>query len=367
MAKQGKTGYGSGWHAWHRRVTDPGERGLAPALCRAVLSVAATGYGLAARVRNVCYDRGWRAARRAAVPVISVGNITAGGTGKTPFVAWLARFLQRHQLRPAILSRGYGRDPRSGLDDENQMLHSLAPGVPIVVDPDRVRGAQEAVNRRGADVLVMDDGFQHRRLARDLDIVLVDAVDPFGGGRLLPRGLLREPLKGLERANLVVLTRTDLVPAGALQQIRGRVSEYALWAPGVLCVHRPTGLRCVAGGGHDLMPEALAEGRWAAFCGIGNPSGFRRTLEKLGAEIAEFVAFPDHHSYTDAELDVLLNSALEAGCRGVLTTEKDAIKVQRLLRGKGTVPVMALQVRVDITDGFPEVERQVLEAVASGR
>jgi len=341
---------------------------------RGLLGCAAACYGLVVRARNACYDRGWKKVHHASVPVISVGNITAGGTGKTPFVAWLAReHLEGHC--PAILSRGYGTDPRSGLDDENRLLETLAPGMPIVVDPDRVRAADLAVARHRARVLIMDDGFQHRRLARDLDIVLVDALAPFGGGlarrpcggHLLPRGLLREPLSGLARADLIVLTRTDLVSDDALRELRAELERHGAHAPVVLAAHRPTGVRVVAGEGGGLTLESLADGRWAALCGIGNPEGFRHTLERLGAEIVQFSAFPDHHRYRPDELEALLSSAAASGCLGVVTTEKDAMKLEHLVAAPPPIPLLALEVRMDIASGRELLEERVLSAAAGAQ
>ncbi len=379
--------------AFHRRLSDPRQRGAGIALCRALLRPASLGYGAAVCLRNRAYDRGWKGVHRAAVPVISVGNITAGGTGKTPFTAWLTEVLLRRGLRPAILSRGYGRQRRSGLDDENQLLSTLACGVPIVVDPDRVRGASRAVAVHGAEVLVLDDGFQHRRLARDLDIVLVDALNPFGagsapragaglpdsalpppGGHLLPRGLLREPPSALGRADFVVLTRSDQVPQPYIEGLRESLARHGAQPPPALAVHRPVGLRRVGeapprvirrGKGEEPGPalEDLSKGRWGGFCGLGNPEAFRLTLEGLGAELASFAAFPDHHRYRADELASLLEEARQAGCRAVVTTEKDAIKLEALLSPTPPIPVLALQVRMEVAEGRSELERLIASAL----
>ncbi len=370
-------------HALHRRAVDPGEHGPGLGIVRAVLTAASVPYGLAVRARNRAYDQGRREVRRATVPVISVGNLTAGGTGKTPMVAWLAEQL-KDRCRVAILSQGYGRDKRSGVDDENLMLARMAPDAALVVNADRVAGAEEAVGVHGAEVLILDDGFQHRRLARDLDIVLVDAVQPFGGGRLLPRGLLREPPGELKRADFIVLTRSDLVGPGRIGRIRGEFRRYAGGVPIALAEHRPTGLRRVdaagdaegdvalegdapaEGGvplGGDIPLRGLREGRWAAFCGIGNPEGFRRTLEQLGAQLVRFDGFPDHYRYAEAELRELVERAAAAGCEGVLTTEKDATKVGRLLAGQRLIPVLALRVGMEIVRNADRLQCRIRSAV----
>ncbi len=358
----------------HRRAADRREHGLGLGIVRAALTAASAPYGLAVRARNRAYNQGRREVRRASVPVISVGNITVGGTGKTPMVAWLAEQL-KDRCRVAILSRGYGRDERSGVDDENRMLARMAPEAALVVNADRVAGAEEAVGVHGAEVLILDDGFQHRRLARDLDIVLVDAVQPFGGGRLLPRGLLREPLSELKRADFIVLTRSDLVDPGHIGRIGGRLRPYAGDVPIALAEHRPTGLWRVdvagdaeGASGHvaregDIPPGGLREGNWAAFCGIGNPEGFRRTLKRLGAQLVRFDVFPDHYRYAGAEVQSLLERAAAAGCVGVLTTEKDATKVEGLLAGRCPVPVLVLWVGMEIVRNADCLQCRISSAI----
>ena len=355
---------------FHRKVVDPNQKGVCLALVRAALSLASAPYGVAVRVRNQGYDSGRRPVHRAGAPVISVGNITAGGTGKTPFAAMLVAQLRDAGHRPAILSRGYGRDATSGLDDENEMLRALAPGVPVVVDPDRVRGAARAVREHKASVLVLDDGFQHRRLARDLDIVLIDALAPFGAGHMLPRGLLREPLSGLARAGLMVLTRSDLPSHASIQEIRNALTRHAPGVPVALAVHRPGGLRSVGGGeeGEERIgPDDFTKGPWAGFCGIGNPEAFRLTLVGLDVEVARFTAFPDHHRYTAGELESWLTLARDYGCRAALTTEKDAIKIRRVLGERCPLPVLALEVRLEVTAGQAALDKYVQAALGQNR
>jgi tetraacyldisaccharide 4'-kinase len=346
-------------HAFHRRLCDPAERGPSLAICRALLLAPSALYALAVRARNRPYDSGRRKGHHPGVPVISIGNITAGGTGKTPFTAWLVGLLKEHGMRPAVLSRGYGADAASGLDDENQLLASLAPGVPIVADPDRIAGAEKAIHNHSANVLVLDDGFQHRRMARDMDIVLIDALNPFGGGHVLPRGLLREPPSALRRADLLIVTRADQVPQEQLSTLAERLRTYAPDVPLAHCIHRPAGLRSLTGGGKVLPLEMLKDGRWAAFCGIGNPEAFRLTLQKLGAETVQFTAFPDHHVYRPGEVAALLAGAEKAACKGVVTTEKDAVKIARLLPATSPLAAAALEVRIELTEGREALERLI--------
>ena len=347
---------------FHRAVADPRRRGALLAVWRALLWPAEVAYGAAVRIRNLLYDRGWLKSRRAGLPVISVGNITAGGTGKTPFVAALARFLVARGHSPAILSRGYGRDPGAGIDDENRMLASLVPEVPIIVNPDRVEGARLARERADVDVLILDDGFQHRRIARDLNIALVDALMPLGGGHMLPRGYLREPPRSLRRSDVIVLTRTDLVEPARLGRLKWRLGRYSPDAGIVCSVHTARVLKEIgqAGVGRDVPLQRLAGGRWGAFCGIGNPEGFKRTLEKLGARVPVFRAFPDHHRYRAGEVRDVLLAAAAAGCDGVVTTQKDAVKAARFVPREAPLPVLVLHVEMGFTAGWPVLERHVL-------
>ena len=359
-------GAGTTLFRFHRAVADPERRGPLLTLARCGLAVPAAAYGVAARARNVVYSRGWLKAHGVDVPVISIGNITAGGTGKTPLVAWLARLLIIHKRRPAILSRGYGRDRRSGLDDENRLLARLARDVPIVVDPDRVEGARRAVREHDADVLILDDGFQHRRIARDLDIVLIDALWPFGAGRMLPRGLLREPAAGLRRADVLIVTRCDLVRATRLREIKARLTSLAPNAPIACCRTLVRSVRPVGAGDEaPLAPSALAEGRWGAFCGIGNPEGFVRTLEKAGCRPAFVQVFADHARYTRGTVEAVLTRARAEGCGGVLTTEKDAVKVEHVLASPPSPAVYAVATDLDLTEGSSALMAAVLKAIGA--
>ena len=346
----------------HRAVIDPRRRGLALAAARGGLWPAGALYGLAARARNGAYRAGWLRARRAPVPVISIGNVTAGGPGKTPMVAWLARLMIIHRMRPAILSRGYGRDPASGLDDENQMLARLA-DAPVLVDPDRVRGAARAVSEHAADLLIMDDGFQHRRLARDLDVVLIDALWPFGADHMLPRGLLREPLEELARADFLVVTRANLVAPREMEAVKERLSALAPRTPVAVCRMAVQALRPLAGA-QQVAAADLRKGCWAAVCGIGNPDGFLCVLEEAGCRLASVDVFPDHQPYTAAQVQGMLARAAAAGCDGLVTTEKDAVKLEPLLRAiaRPSPPAHALQVDMDFVEGSAALTAAILKA-----
>ncbi len=309
------------------------------------LGLVSSGYGWAINARNTGYNRGWLKIQRAPVPVVSVGNLTLGGTGKTPTVEWVARWYRARGVRVAILSRGYGR--AEGMNDEGRVLGENLPDVPPFEDADRVRGARTAVEESESQLIVLDDGFQHRRLARDLDIVLLDALEPFGLGRLFPRGLLREPVRALRRAGVVVLSRADLVAGSDRAAIRAEAERHAgplRWAE---VRHAPRDLVDDVG---STSPVAnLATRSVAAFCGIGNPEGFRRTLTPLCGRVLEFRTFPDHHPYSAADMADLTAWAGGLGADLALTTQKDSVKLRP--RPSGQFRCAALRIDLEVLSG----------------
>ena len=343
-----------------KRLVDGTARGLGPTVTRLALAGIAVPYGLVIGCRNAAYDHGLLPITRAPVPVVSVGNLTLGGTGKTPLVAWLARAVTARGLHPAIVSRGYGA-ARGERSDEAAELALLLPEVPHVANRDRVAGVQAAA-AAGAEVAVLDDGFQHRRLARDLDIVAVDATDPFGSGRLFPRGLLREPLSGLARAGAVVLTRATAVDARRRSEIRRELQAACagrlppVW---VEATHRPVQLRSATS---DTQPlERVVGARVAAFAGIGNPGAFRASLATLGADLVGFRSFPDHHAYGPADLQALADWSAGLHADLVVTTLKDLVKVRA--NRLGDRPLYALEIALEI---LPEGDSAAgLDAVLS--
>ena len=298
-----------------------------------------------ARIRGGLYDRRLKTVEEVGVPGVSVGNITAGGTGKTSMVALVVRTLIARGYRPAILSRGYGSKPGMP-NDEALELARLLPETEHVQNPKRVEGASRLVDR-GADVIVMDDGFQHRRLARDLDLVLVDATRPLGlpapdkGGdaveAFLPRGLMREDLGALGRADLLLITRADQVSPEELEKLEIRLAGAAGGVPVVLSCHRPEKLWTPEG---TRSVETLAGLEVDLVSAIGNPAGFERTLTDLGAIVCEHRTFPDHHGYCSADLEGL-------GQRPLVTTMKDAVKLESVGGPKHWV----LEVGLDIYRG----------------
>jgi tetraacyldisaccharide 4'-kinase len=320
-------------------------RGLPAGLARILLGWAAGPYGAAVALRNRAFDRGWLRAHHAGVPVVSIGNLTVGGTGKTPLVEWTARWYRDRGARVVILSRGYRRE--QALNDEGRVLEENLPDVPHLQDGDRARSAAIAVGELEAGLLLLDDGFQHRRLARDLDVVLIDALEPFGLGRLLPRGLLREPPASLRRADVVVLSRADLVDADRRAAIRAEVESRAGRRPWVEARHAPRDL--IDGDGRAEPIGALAGLAVAAFCGIGNPEGFRRTVRPLCGTLLDLRIFPDHHGYTAADVASLHRWAGELKPDLVLTTQKDLVKLR--VGTVGPARLRALRIGLEILAG----------------
>ncbi len=238
---------------------------------RATLWVASIPYAIAVASVNRRYDRGKITIHHAGVPVISVGNLTTGGTGKTPIVCHLAKWFRARGTRVMIVSRGYGRGDHD-VNDEAMELHDRLPDVPHVQDPDRVEAARIAVEELEAELILMDDGFQHRRLYRDLDIVVVDATCPFGFDHTLPRGLLRESVRSLSRADLVIITRCDAVSPEAIEQIETKLRSTQPELSIFRSCHRPSGLREHPATTHAV--ETLAGQRVAVISAIGNPDAF---------------------------------------------------------------------------------------------
>jgi tetraacyldisaccharide 4'-kinase len=320
---------------WWSRAPGFGAAVLLPPLLAAEALFRAT-----AAVRGALYDAGVLRAERAAVPVVSIGNVAVGGAGKTPAAIAVARRLLARGRRVALLSRGYGatrRDARIVADGERVLLGAAEggdepvlvarrlPGVRVLCGPRRADLARTAVDALGADALLLDDGFQHRALARDLDVAVVDAANPFGNGRLLPAGPNREPRSALRRAGLVWLSRVDQAHPAALEALRATAREATGKDP-VESRHAAV----------DVVDGALARGfgvdglrgrRVLLLAGIARPEGFRRTVEALGGDVVAERLFPDHHRFEAGELDRVLRDADAARCDLVVTTEKDAVRL----------------------------------------
>ena len=312
-------------------------------------------YGVITRTRLSMYRRGTFKTTKLSQPVISVGNITTGGTGKTPLVEWIARILANNGCRVAVLTRGYGREhpnervlvsdgqsvfstPEQAGDEAFLQATSLKGLAAVISDPNRIGAALDAIKHLHTTCFVLDDGFQHLRLARDLDIVTIDATNPWGGGRLLPEGRLREPLSGLERADCIVLTRVDQVTdVSSIQQNLRKFTNCRVFTSRM----KARAVTAIS----DAAPNV--ETPVGVFCGIGNPQSFFTHVKRESYEPVFTKALRDHQPYSQQLIDSIINEAELAGSRSLLTTAKDAVKLRSLnLR----LPVFSLDVEISIDD-----------------
>lgn len=342
-----------------RNIVSGEETGAVASLMRLVLSFLSLLYGLAIKIRIHFYDKGWRKAEKLATAVICIGNITAGGTGKTPMVIWLCRYLMGKRRRVVVLTRGYKPGAREE-NDEMLLLRKALPNVPVVMDSDRVRGGRKALLEYKPEVLVLDDGMQHRRLHRDLDIVLVDATCPFGYDSLLPRGLLREPVSGIGRAQAAVVTRADQVMAETLAALKTEVAGFLQKGaitrgdpvgPVATAKHRPIDLKDSSNRSVDM--GELRNQFVFVFCGLGRPQAFVRTIQQLSAQVVREHFYPDHYQYKRQDLIAIVEMAQEGGAEWIVTTEKDWVKIESLVKDDpaGLENLYWLQIEAEVIDG----------------
>lgn len=347
----------------HRNLISGHASGAGASVARLLLAMLSWPYSLVVRLRNGLFSLGVLRARKVGAVVISVGNLTTGGTGKTPLVVWLCQSIRQKGCRCAILTRGY-RMQKGGLSDEPAVLAARCPDVSVVVNPDRVAGANQAIGTDAAQVLVLDDGFQHRRLARDVDIVAVDATAPFGYGRLLPAGLLREPVSGLRRAHAVVITRSDQVSEPSLLQIESRIRQINPQAVIAAAVHAPVG--AASHGDAEIGLEELRGRKVFAFCGLGNPQAFFDTIRRMGCSLVGSVGFDDHHPYSDQCLRRICGQARDCRTDFILTTHKDWTKISQFSPPEGSPTLAYLAIELRLTAGAEQLTA-LIERVLDGR
>ncbi len=331
-----------------------------PQLAGALAVPASRLYGLAVAARNRRFDRGL-GVESAGRPVASVGNITAGGTGKTPVTAWLARLLLAEGRRPVIAMRGY-KAGRGGPSDEQAEYADLLPGVAVVADPDRLSALRSFFTAHpAADCAILDDGFQHRRVRRELDLVLIDATVETLGDRLLPAGRLREPPSSLRRADAVVVTRAEAVDDDLARRIR----EHHGRPPLAWCRHAWTGLRVHEGGAARAEPVEWLRGRRVlTMLGVGNPLAVLRQVEAAGARVATNVPVKDHQRYGPRLLETARR--LGAGAEALVTTGKDWVKLRRELTRRPILPVVVPALEVEVFEGRQPLRDLVLERLKTG-
>lgn len=360
-------------------------------LKRALVWLPAKLYELAVRLRVAAYETDYRAPRRLDATTIAVGNITLGGTGKTPMVEYIARYLRSEEHRVAILTRGYGRastgrrtlnaplqsiagqtgasgsGPANAcsyreVGDEPLMLARALPDVPIVIDKDRFQAGRWAASVLGTEVLVLDDAYQHLQLARDLNILLIDASDPFGDFEMVPFGRLREPLYGLKRADAIIVTRADRpFDQAQMQAIIRRFCGDQI--PVLYVASAISRLRHLETGTVYGL-QKFTGWRAAALCGIGNPHAFADDILRAGIHIVSESFFRDHHPFTQTDLDRAIQQAQQAGADMIITTEKDAVRLEGLQ--PGAVPLYAAQLEIQSDDEI-RLKRLLLKTVIRRR
>ncbi len=332
-------------------------------------------YGLGVAIRNKAFDYRVLRIRHVDVPVISVGNLTAGGTGKTPLVQWIVRLLRESGKRVGVVSRGYGRatkglivvsdgskvnvDGKKGGDEPVEIAESN-PGTIVVVGENRVEAARTAC-AMGAEAIVMDDGFQHRYLHRDLNVLVWNALEHPKEARLLPAGRLRESISGAQRADIVVLTHSDNDASD------GKLNRFAEWfsKKTVSCRYRVDGVRSLLE--DNRIIDSLSGKRVLAASGIGYPDGFRSVLREVGMDVLKHMKFPDHHLYQTADIERILKEAQEAGAVAIVTTEKDAIRLRAIVSGRPVhPPFCAVRIKPEFTHGEMELRGRILSLWGEG-
>jgi tetraacyldisaccharide 4'-kinase len=356
-----------------RKIWYDGGKCPAPTALMLLLSPFSPLYGRVVAARNKRFDLGFVKPARLPCRVVSIGNLTVGGTGKTPMVIHLAGMLRDRGFRPAVLSRGYGGTSKSPVNvvsrgsgplmkereagDEPVLIAKSAVGIPVLTGPQRVHTGDWAIRNLNADVLVLDDGFQHRQLARDIDIVLLNAANPFGNGRLLPAGPLRETTGALKRADIIIATGTydDVTTSRALMLPDG------VHAPVFKCYYQP---RKLLHGNPEMAfpPELLRGKKICAFAGIGSPTVFEKTLRSLGADVSVFIPFSDHHRYRAPDISLIGDKARQCGAQMIVTTEKDMIKLEAFDVFPGDI--YALRIEMEFFDQSDDFIRLILDKLA---
>ena len=343
---------------YYRDLMEGKRQTVSDRILLAALQPLAVIYGIVMRLRAFLFAIGLFRSRGLGVPVISVGNLTMGGTGKTPMVAFLARFFIARGKRVAVLSRGYGgschgttrivADGKETLlsaaeaGDEPYLLAATVPGLMVVIGPDRHRAGKLAEEQLSPDIFILDDGFQHQRLRRDLDILLLDCEKPYGNGRIFPAGELREPSSAAGRAHLVIYTRCH-----------GTVAGPATGKPSCRAHHQLTGL--VMPGATEHHPFSILDGEQVmAFAGIADPARFFDALEEAGVKLTATLAFEDHTEYGDEEIASLERLRDASRCTRLLTTEKDAVKLLPWMERLGALYAVPLEMRFE--DDKPLIE-----------
>ncbi len=330
------------------------QKGLVATIIKSTLTSLTYPYSAVLKTRNAFYENGIIKSTRLPVKIFSIGNITTGGTGKTPLVENMAKALCKSGKKVAILSRGYGAGNLSQKDndivnDECLTLRENLHGVHILVGKDRVGNGEKAIRDFGVDCIILDDGFQHFKIKRDLDVVIIDSLNPFGGEYLVPRGSLREPLENLRRADIFIISHCDQSSGKVIKSIYTRLKQLNPEAPVCESIHRPVLLEDITGGS-TLELEWLKRKRIYGLSAIGNPESFASTLKGLGAELIKHRVYCDHHVYTLEELAGVVSEAKSLGADAIVVTQKDIVKIRNMsIKGAN---ILSLRIEFEITEGI---------------
>lgn len=342
------------------------KKGILISLLKILLWMFSIIFWGAISIRGLFYKLGVFKSDQLSKPVISVGNITVGGSGKTPLVQWIAKQLKKQERKPAVLIRGYmdkkvqETAAQVPFSDEAELLRDSLKDTPILVGPNRIENAKKALKEKDVDVFILDDGFQHRQLSRNLDVVVIDTTNPFGNGHLIPRGILREPISSLLRAHVIVLTKTDL-DQKRVEDIKGLLKTFCPDVPVVETIHKPTELIDLCSNKSSDVSSIKGKDIYVV-SSIGNPIAFERTLENLGANLKKKISFMDHYLYNKEDIERLINDCRINSINTIITTQKDAVKLQEFKSlFEGQIEVLVLRIEISITHG----KDQFLERITS--
>lgn len=344
-------------------------------VCLFFLSVLSFIYKSVILFKNFLYEYKILNEKKLICKVISVGNLVVGGTGKTPLTKKLAKYFLKRKINVAIITRGYKRSftifPKTIVfenelgklhwyecGDEPCMLAEELPGIPIIIDKNRIRGGKYAIKNFGSQLIILDDGFSYRRLFRDVNILILNSIRPFDNGYCLPRGLLREPISALKRADIILLSKSEVNPN--LEIVKKEIKKYNLKAPIFTMTYEPLWLLSL--NGCEMLPlKVLKDQKIVALSGIGDPSYFELLLKKLGADVAVSYRFPDHHFYSESELKEIVQKGLENDCKIFITTYKDAVKLRELKSFPSSLLFLILIVETKVEKGFFEYLNVLLQ------
>ena len=330
------------------------QRGFIAALIKSTLSAFTYPYSAVLNTRDFLYKNSVFKSTRLPVKVISIGNITTGGTGKTPLVEFIARYLLEKNKKVAILSRGYGgnnplQKNNDNVNDECLILRENLRDVPVLAGKNRVKNGERAIRDYDVDCLVLDDGFQHLKLKRDLDIVVIDSLNPFGGENLIPSGNLREPLKNLGRADLFIISHCNQSKKQIIKSIYTKLKNVNNDAPVCESIHRPVHIESMIDGS-ILGPEWLMGKRIYGLSAIGNPESFTYTLKGLGADLIKHRKFHDHHNYNREEMGYIVSEARLLDADAIVVTQKDIVKIRKM--DIKDFNILSLKIEMQITKGI---------------